>query len=56
MAVAEALLTRGYWVAGIRPPTVPAGTERLRITASAAHSHEQIDGLLEALDQEVNRG
>ena len=56
MKVASALLERGYWVAGIRPPTVPPGTERLRITASAAHTSTQIDGLLTALDQEINRG
>ncbi len=56
MTLAEALLDRGYWVAGIRPPTVPHGTERLRITVSAAHTPAQIDGLLDALDQEAARG
>lgn len=56
MAVAQGLLERGYFVAGIRPPTVPSGTERLRITLSAAHTPEQIDGLLEALDQELHHG
>jgi 7-keto-8-aminopelargonate synthetase-like enzyme len=54
MAVAQGLLDRGYFVAGIRPPTVPADTDRLRITLSAAHTPEQIDGLLDALDQELH--
>ncbi|MDP3857244.1 MAG: 8-amino-7-oxononanoate synthase [Stagnimonas sp.] len=49
MAVSRALYQRGHWVAAIRPPTVPAGTSRLRITLSAAHSEAEIDGLLTAL-------
>lgn len=51
MAVSRALYQRGYWVAAIRPPTVPAGTSRLRITLSAVHSEADIDGLLLALDE-----
>ena len=50
MRVADALLARGFWVAGIRAPTVPEGTERLRVTLSASHTSHQIDGLLDALD------
>jgi 8-amino-7-oxononanoate synthase len=49
LAVSAALLERGYWVAAIRPPTVPPGTARLRVTLSAAHGADQVDGLLEAL-------
>lgn len=49
LAVSRALYERGYWVAAIRPPTVPAGTSRLRITLSAAHSEAEVDGLLAAL-------
>lgn len=51
MALSRALFERGCWVAGIRPPTVPTGTSRLRITLSAEHSAEQIDVLLEALTE-----
>jgi 8-amino-7-oxononanoate synthase len=50
MAVADALLERGFWAAGIRAPTVPVGMERLRVTLSASHTFDQIDRLLEALD------
>jgi 8-amino-7-oxononanoate synthase len=47
--VAEALARRGIWISAIRPPTVPAGSARLRITLTAAHSGEQVDRLLTAL-------
>ena len=54
MAIADALLNRGFWAAGIRAPTVPAGFERVRFTLSAAHTDEQIDQLLDALDAVVH--
>lgn len=50
MPVAEALLDAGYYAAGIRPPTVAPGAERIRLTLSAAHTADQIDGLLDVLD------
>lgn len=49
LAVSAALLARGLLVAAIRPPTVPAGTARLRLTLTAAHTTEDIDRLLSAL-------
>jgi len=51
LAIATRLREAGFLVGGIRPPTVPAGTARLRIALSAAHTEGQIDHLLSALDR-----
>lgn len=47
--VGHLLLDQGFWVGAIRPPTVPSGGARLRITLSASHSTADVDNLLSAL-------
>ena len=49
VGLAEALWERGFWVPAIRPPTVPQGTARLRVSLSAAHSTADVDALADAL-------
>ena len=50
LAASEELRGRGIWVPAIRPPTVPAGTSRLRVSLSAAHTAAQVQRLALALD------
>ena len=47
--VMRELLARGIYVAAIRPPTVPAGTSRLRFSVMATHTEEQLDRAVAAL-------
>ncbi|RLA85993.1 MAG: hypothetical protein DRG31_01535 [Deltaproteobacteria bacterium] len=50
MEFSRRLLERGIYVQGIRPPTVPEGTSRLRFSISALHTDEDIGRALEALE------
>jgi 8-amino-7-oxononanoate synthase len=47
----DQLCASGFWVSAIRPPTVPDGTARLRITLTSIHTEDQVDRLLEALSR-----
>jgi 8-amino-7-oxononanoate synthase len=51
VAASRALRERGFFVRAIRPPTVPRGTSRLRVTLTAGHTEVQVDAFLGALDE-----
>jgi 8-amino-7-oxononanoate synthase len=51
LRIGAALYGKGLWVPAIRPPTVPAGTARLRVTLSAAHTEEEVAQLSAALNE-----
>ncbi len=56
MAASAALEARGMLVGAIRPPTVPKGTSRLRVTFTATHTDEDVDRLLSGLAAVMDRG
>ncbi|MBS1200125.1 MAG: bioF [Proteobacteria bacterium] len=55
-AASEALLGRGFLVTAIRPPTVPEGGSRLRVTLCATHEDADVVGLVEALAEVLSEG
>ncbi len=58
MILSEHLLQKGVFAQGIRPPTVPPGTSRLRITLMATHTQEHLEGALSVFKevQEAAKG
>jgi 8-amino-7-oxononanoate synthase len=55
MSACERLLERGFFAQGIRHPTVPEGTARLRLTPMATHAEAEIDALAQAVAEELAR-
>jgi 8-amino-7-oxononanoate synthase len=53
MALAAALQVRGFDIRGIRPPTVPAGTARLRISLTNNVGEDDVRAMLDALVEET---
>jgi 8-amino-7-oxononanoate synthase len=53
MSLASALQARGFDIRGIRPPTVPAGTARLRISLTLNVSEDDVRSMLDALFEEA---
>jgi len=56
LKISEELLQAGFIVRAIRPPTVPVGTSRLRISLSALHTREQLDRFADILAKLLPRG
>ncbi|MGZ8161722.1 MAG: 8-amino-7-oxononanoate synthase [Methylobacter sp.] len=51
--ISNVLLNAGFLISAVRPPTVPQGSARLRVTFSAMHEEQQIDRLLDALAESM---
>ncbi|HNC03042.1 MAG TPA: 8-amino-7-oxononanoate synthase, partial [Agitococcus sp.] len=49
LQLSQALADKGFWVTAIRPPTVPVGESRLRVTLTAAHKTADVQALINAL-------
>ncbi|MFX9408796.1 aminotransferase class I/II-fold pyridoxal phosphate-dependent enzyme, partial [Acinetobacter baumannii] len=49
LSLSQDLLERGFLAGAIRPPTVPPGTARLRLTVTATHTAQAVDDLLNAM-------
>jgi 8-amino-7-oxononanoate synthase len=56
LRAAQELYKRGFFIVAIRPPTVPAGTARLRISIQSEHTRQQLDGLCDAFEDLVAGG
>ena len=56
LAAAQALLAGGIFLQAIRPPTVPEGTARLRVTPMATHTEDEVAALADAIADEITAG
>ena len=56
LAVSKRLYEMGFFVPAIRPPTVPPGTARLRLSMQTGHSKQQMDGLCGAFEKIIAEG